>query len=800
MKLTLSWLKSHLDTDADLETIVRTLTMQGLEVDEVVDRGKDLAPFRVAHVLTAEPHPNADKLRVCRVDTGAETLQVVCGAPNARAGLKVVFAPTGSTIPRNGMVLKEATIRGVASSGMLCSAFEMALSDDHEGIMELPQDAPVGAPFASVLGLDDPLLDVKITANRADCLGVRGIARDLAAAGLGTLKPLSAPPIPGVFASAIGVSIADTKACPIFIGRWIRGVKNGPSPQWLSDRLLSIGLRPISALVDITNFTTFDLDRPLHVFDAAKIKGSLRIHPAAGGETLAALNAKEYTLAGGETVISDDTGVISLGGVIGGESTGCDFDTTDVFLEVALFDPVRTAATGRALNLQSDARYRFERGLDPAFVFEAAEIATRLILGICGGEASELVVAGAVPDWQRTITLRPSRVASLGGVDVPEDEIRRILTTLGCTIEASGQALSVSIPSWRGDIEGEADLVEEVLRIYGYDHIPATPLPPVSALPRPALDAGQRRSATVRRALVQRGLDEAVTFSFAASSLLEAEGGAIFGGVKPELRLVNPISADLDVMRPSILPNLLSAAKRNADRGFGDVALVEIGPQYAGDGADDQSLVAAGIRVGRTAKKLWSDPGRPVDVFLAKADALAALAAAGAPVDTLQVTADPPGWYHPGRGGAIRLGPKSVLAHFGEIHPRLMRVLDLKGPAVGFEVYLDTIPFAKSAKAKGAFRPSALQPVERDFAFILDETVTAEQLLRAAKGADRKLISDIRLFDVYTGPGVPEGKKSLAFTVTLQPVEATLTDEVLEQFSKALVANVGKQTGGVLRG
>ena len=800
MKLTLSWLKSHLDTDADLETIVRTLTMQGLEVDDVVDRGKDLAPFRVAHVLAAEPHPNADKLRVCRVDTGAETLQVVCGAPNARAGLKVVFAPTGSTIPRNGMVLKEATIRGVASSGMLCSAFEMGLSDDHDGIIELPQEAAIGAPFASVLGLDDPLLDVKITANRADCLGVRGIARDLAAAGLGTLKPLSVATVPGVFASPIGVTIADTKACPIFIGRWIRGVRNGPSPQWLNDRLLSIGLRPISALVDITNFTTFDLDRPLHVFDAAKLKGSLRIHAAMGGETLAGLNAKEYTLAGGETVISDETGVISLGGVIGGESTGCDLGTTDVFLEVALFDTVRTAATGRALNLQSDARYRFERGLDPAFVFEAAEIATRLILDICGGEASELVVAGAVPEWQRVITLRPSRVASLGGVDVPVAEIRRILTTLGCTIDGSGEVLAVSVPSWRGDIEGEADLVEEVLRIYGYDHIPATPLPPVSALPRPALDAGQRRSANVRRALVQRGLDEAVTFSFTASSLLEAEGGAIFGGVKPELRLVNPISADLDVMRPSILPNLLSAAKRNADRGFGDVALVEIGPQYAGDCAEDQSLVAAGIRVGRTGKKLWNDPGRPVDVFLAKADAMAALAAAGAPVDTLQVTADPPGWYHPGRGGAIRLGPKTVLAHFGEIHPRLVRVLDLKGPAVGFEVYLDAIPFAKSTKGRGAFRPSALQPVERDFAFILDEGVTAEQLLRAARGADRKLISDIRLFDVYTGPGVPEGKKSLAVTVTLQPIEATLTDEVLEQFSKALVANVTKQTGGVLRG
>jgi phenylalanyl-tRNA synthetase beta chain len=800
MKLTLSWLKSHLDTDADLETIVRTLTMQGLEVDDIVDRGRDLAAFRVGYVVSAEPHPNADKLKLCRVDTGSETLQVVCGAPNARAGLKVVFAPSGSTIPRSGLVLKETTIRGVASSGMMCSAYEMGLSEDHEGIIELPADAPVGAPFARVLGLDDPLLDVKITANRADCLGVRGIARDLAAAGLGTLKPLVVEKVPGGFAAPIGVTIADTKACPIFVGRWIRGVRNGPSPTWLTERLTSIGLRPISALVDITNFTTFDLDRPLHVFDAGKIKGSLRVYPAAGSESLAALNGKEYRLAGGETVIADDTGVISLGGVIGGESTGCDDATTDVFLEVALFDPVRTAATGRALNLQSDARYRFERGLDPAFVFDAAEIATRLILEVCGGEASELVVAGEVPDWRRTIALRPARVASLGGVAVAEAEIRRILTTLGCAISGDGDSLAVSIPSWRGDIEGEADLVEEVLRIYGYEHIPATPLPPVSALPRPALDAGQRRSALVRRSLVQRGFDEAVTFSFAASSLLEAEGGAIFGGVNPALRLVNPISADLDVMRPSILPNLLAAAKRNADRGFGDVALVELGPQYAGDQPQDQSLVATGLRVGRTAPKQWHDPGAALDVFVAKADALSALAALGLPAETLQVTADPPGWYHPGRGGTIRLGPKTVLAHFGEIHPRLMRILDLKGPAVGFEVYLDAVPFAKTGKGRGAFRPSALQPVERDFAFILDATVTAEQVLRAARASDRKLITDIRLFDVYTGPGVPEGKKSLAFSVTLQPVEATLTEEMLDQISKALIANVTKQTGGILRG
>jgi phenylalanyl-tRNA synthetase beta chain len=798
MKLTLSWLKSHLETSADLDTLIRTLTMQGLEVDAVVDRAKDLKPFTVAHVLSAEQHPNADKLRVCQVETASGTLQVVCGAPNARAGIKVVFAPIGSTIPKNGMVLKPTAIRGVDSNGMLCSAFEMGLSEDHDGIIELPAEAAVGQPFASVLGLDDPMLDVKITANRADCLGVRGIARDLAATGIGTLKPLDVPVIPGSFASPIGVAIADTKACPLFIGRLVKGVRNGPSPQWLQDRLLSIGLRPISVLVDITNFMTFDLDRPLHVFDAGKVKGALKIHPAQGGETLAALNGKTYTLEAGMTAISDETGVVSIAGVIGGESTGCDEATTDVFIEAALFDPVRTAATGRRLNLQSDARYRFERGLDPAFVPDAMAIATRLVLELCGGEASEIVVAGSEPEWRRTLSLRTSRVASLGGVAVPEESIRRILTTLGCVVSGSGEALSVVVPSWRADIEGEADLVEEVLRIHGYDHIPTVALPRLTVLPTVALDPGQRRAGLVRRTLAGRGLDEAVTFSFMPSTVLEAEGGKIFGGAKRELRVANPISADLDAMRPSILPNLLAAAGRNAARGYGDVQLFELGPQYADDTPAGQALVAAGIRVGRTGKKLWNDPGRPVDPYQVKADALAALAAAGAPVENLQVTADPPGWYHPGRGGAIRLGPKTVLAHFGEIHPRLMRVLDLKGPAMGFEVYLDAVPPAR-AKAQGGFRPSAFQPVERDFAFLVDEAVTAEQVLRAVRGSDRKLVSDVRLFDVYTGAGVPEGKKSLALTVTLQPVEATLTEAALDAVTKQITAQVAKLTGGSLR-
>jgi phenylalanyl-tRNA synthetase beta chain len=498
-------------------------------------------------------------------------------------------------------------------------------------------------------------------------------------------------------------------------------------------------------------------------------------------------------------VICDDSGVVSLGGVIGGEATGCSETTTDVFIEAALFDAVSTAATGRKLNLQSDARYRFERGLDPAFVFDAMEIATRLVLDLCGGEPGEVIFAGAEPDWQRSLSLRPERVASLGGLAVPDAEITRILTTLGCTVESGDGAFRVALPSWRGDIEGEADLVEEVLRIHGYDHIPVVPMSLETALPRPALDPGQRRAGLVRRTLAERGLNEAVTFSFMSSALLGAGNQTLFGPVKPELLVANPISADLDLMRPNILPNLLSAAKRNADRGYGDVALFELGPQYADDTPEGQRDLATGIRVGRFARKQWNDPGRAVDVFDAKADALAALAAAGAPIENLQVTADPPAWYHPGRGGSIRLGPKTVLAHFGEIHPRFVAALDLRGPAVGFEIYLDAVPFAKSARQRPALKLSPFQPLERDFAFLVDASVTAEQVLRAARGVDRKLITDVRLFDVYTGPGVPEGKKSLAITVTLQPLEATLTDEQIDGFSKTLVAEITKRTGGVLR-
>ena len=747
------------------------------------------------YVVSAERHPNADRLKVCVVDTGKEHVQVVCGAPNAHTGMKGVFAPAGTIIPRTGALLRESTIRGVASRGMLCSAYELGLGEDHDGIIEVAADAPVGAKYADLLGLGDAVIDIKVTPNRADCLGVRGIARDLAASGLGRLKPLDTAPVPGRFRSPIGIEIEDRRACPLFLGRHLRGVRNGPSPDWLRRRLEAIGLRPISALVDITNFLTFDLNRPLHVFDAGKLSGDLVVRLARDGETLLALNGQEYALDPEVTVIADRNGVQSLGGVIGGEATGCTEATTEVFIEAALFDPIRTAATGRRLNISSDARYRFERGLDPAFVGDGLEIATRLMLELCGGEASEVVTAGAVPDWRRRYVLRAERPASLGGLDVPAEESAAILRALGCTVEPlEAGDLAVEPPSWRGDIEGEADLVEEVLRVKGYDQIPAVPLPREAPLPRPALVPVRRRSELVRRALASRGLTEAVGFSFISER--EAE---LFGGGQPELRLVNPISADLDVMRPSLLPGLVAAAKRNADRGYPDVALFELGPLYRNDTPEGQVLTAAGLRAGQSGPKHWRAPSGPVDLYQVKSDALAALAAMGAPAENVQIAAEPPAWFHPGRGGVLRLGP-TVLGAFGELHPAVIEALDARPPIAGFEVFLDAVPEPRAGRTKPALQLSVFQPIERDFAFVVDRALPAETLLRAARGVDRKLVSEIRLFDVYEGAGLPEGKKSLAITVRLQPVEHTLTDSEIEGFSKRLVAQVEKATGGTLRG
>ena len=800
MKFTLSWLAEHLETDAGVPEIVERLTMLGLEVDSATDRAEGLRGFTVGRVVESKPHPDADRLSVCTVDTGSGTVDVVCGAPNARTGMKGVFAPVGSFVPGTGMKLKKTKIRGVGSNGMLLSEREMNISDNHDGIIDLPDDAEVGAPAVAVMGLDDTVFDIDITPNRGDCLGVRGIARDLAAAGLGKLRPLDFQPVAGTFESPIRVHLdleaERADACPYFVGRYIRGVTNADSPKWLKDKLLGVGLRPISALVDITNLMTIGLNRPLHAFDADKVQGDIHVRMARPGEKLAALNEKEYELDTEMTAIADDEDAEALGGVMGGMRTGCTGETVNVFLESALFDPLRTAATGRKLNLTSDARFRFERGIDPTFLEDGIEIATRLVMELCGGEPSELVIAGGAPAWQRAITLRPERVHGLGGIDVPRPEIERILTDLGFALSEENGTLTAQVPPWRSDIVGEACLVEEVVRIHGYERVPAVPLANTTSLPRPALTPEQRRQARARRVLAARGLTEAVTYSFMPSAQ-----AALFGGVPDTLFLVNPISSDLDVMRPSILPNLIAACGRNADRGFADAALFEVGPQYASDGVEGQTTVAAGVRAGDAVTRNWAEQARAADAFDAKADALAVLEGLDVAIDSVHVTADAPLWYHPGRSGTVRLGPKTVLAYFGEVHPAVLRRMEIKGPAAGFEVLLANLPRLKAKKS--ATRPhlelSPYQSVERDFAFVVDAEVPAGKVLGAARGADKALIAEARLFDVYDGEGVGKGKKSLAVSVTLRPAEKTLTDAEIEAVANKVVASVEKATGGVLR-
>lgn len=791
MKFTLSWLKKHLDTTATLDDICAKLTAIGLEVEGVEDKSAALAAFTVAYVIEAKQHPNADKLRVCQLETKFGPVQVVCGAPNARTGMKAIFAPVGSVIPVSGDVLKAGALRGEASNGMLVSEREMGLSDEHKGIIEVADDQEIGTPLTAILGGSDPVIEIKLTPNRADCAGVRGIARDLAAAGLGTLKPLTIPTIKGSFPCPMSVTIEDEKACPLFIGRVIKGVKNGPSPQWLQEALKAIGLRPISALVDITNYFTFDLNRPLHVFDLARVKGStLTIGLSKGGETIEGLNDKSYTLPEGVTIISDAGGVEALGGVVGGKPTGCDDATTDVVLEIALFDPVRTARTGRLLSVMSDARYRFERGVDAAAMMDYAALATQMILDLCGGEASELVVAGHAPDTTRSYTLRADRIKTLGGVDVPWAQQQQILTTLGCHIDGD----KVSPPSWRPDILGEADLVEEVLRLVGFDKIEAVSLPRVSHVASCALTSQQRRIAQARRNLASRGLMEAMTWSFVSSAQ-----AAQFGGVDPKLILINPISSELDAMRPSGLIGLLAASARNADRGFGDTALFEVGPVFAMSEKDGQTTSIAALRHGQAVPRQPQKGDRLVDVFDAKADALAALEAMG--ISGAQVSADAPSWYHPGRSGCLRLGP-IVIAHFGELHPDVLKTFGVKTVVAACEVFADRLPQPKAAKttAKPLLKLSAFQPLSRDFAFVLGTDVSADKVVKAIKSADRELISGVDVFDDYRGKGIEEGKKSLALSVTLQPMDKTLTDAEIEALCQKIVAAVTKATGGELRG
>jgi phenylalanyl-tRNA synthetase beta chain len=776
MKFSLDWLREHLDTEASAEEIADKLTAIGLEVEGVSNPADALAPFVVAKVLTAEKHPQADKLQVLTVDAGGGPVQVVCGAPNARAGMLGVFGPPGAYIPGSDMTLKVAAIRGVESNGMMCSSRELELGDDHSGIIELPADAPVGTAYTRYAGLDDPVFDVNVTPNRQDCMGVRGIARDLAAAGIGTLKPLAVPQIEGSFSCPVPVRIEDPDSCPAFYGRAIGGVKNGPSPEWMQRRLKAAGQRPISALVDITNYLTIGYGRPAHVYDIARLHGGLTARPAKPGEKVLALNEKEYTLEPFMTVIADDAEVHDIGGIMGGENSGVGADTTDVMLEVAYFTPDRIARTGQALGLTSDARSRFERGVDPAFLDDGLAILTGLIVDICGGEPSALERVGTPPVEKRSITFDFGLTKALGGIDVPEQRQREILATLGFEIDAN----AVTIPTWRGDVDGPADLVEEVARIVGYDQVPSTPLDRQPGVARPTATRSQLLERRIRRAAAARGLDEAVTWSFIG----EEEAGPFGGG---DWRLANPISEDMKIMRPSLLPGLISAARRNLDRGAASVRLFEIGRRYLGDAEHSTlSLLLAGERQARG----WqTGKAQAFDAFDAKAAVLALLEAAGAPVDNLQVFPDAGPTWHPGRSATLRLGPKTIVAAFGELHPGLQKSLDAPPGAVAADIYLDAIPAPRSGgRARPAYSPPALQAITRDFAFIVPAELTADTLLGAIRGADKALITGVRLFDRFESA---EGL-SLAFEVTLQPSEKSFTDEEIGDVSKRIVAAAEK--------
>ncbi|HEX4800330.1 MAG TPA: phenylalanine--tRNA ligase subunit beta [Sphingomicrobium sp.] len=782
MKFSLSWLKDHLDTAASAQEIADKLTSIGLEVEGVENPAEALAPFTVARVLTAEKHPQADKLQVLTVDAGTgEKIQVVCGAPNAHAGMLGVFGPPGAYIPGSNITLKVAAIRGVESRGMMCSARELELGEDHSGIIELPADAPVGKPFSEYAALDDPVFDVAITPNRQDCMGVRGIARDLAAAGMGTLKPLAVPQIEGSFASPVSIAIEDREGCPAFFGRAIKGVKNGASPDWMQRRLKAAGQRPISALVDITNYLTIEHGRPAHVYDIAKLSGGLTARAAREGETVLALNEKEYTLEPFMTVIADDEQVHDIGGIMGGEDSGVSADTTDVMLEVAYFTPERIARTGQALGLTSDARTRFERGVDPSFLDGGLAILTGLIVDICGGEPSAAIRAGDAPIERRTISFDFGRTKSLGGIDVPEQRQREILEGLG--FELSGN--DVTVPTWRRDVEGPADLVEEIARITGYDQIPSTPLPREAGVAKPTATRSQLIERRVRRTAASRGLDEAVTWSF----ISQAEADAFGGG---DWKLANPISEDMRVMRPSLLPGLIAAARRNLDRGSPSVRLFEIGRRYLGDAEHPTvSFLLAGEK---RAREWQAGKAQPFDPFDAKAEALALLDAAGAPVDNLQVFPDAGPTWHPGRSATLRLGPKTVVAAFGELHPKLQKELDAPAGAIAAEIYLDAVPVPRGSRARAVYAPPALQALTRDFAFIVPAAVTADTLLRAIRGADKQAITGVRLFDRFEAA---DGL-SLAFEVTLQPIDKSFTDEQIGEVSNRIVA-AAEKLGASLR-
>ena len=805
MKFTLTWLRDHLATEADLATIIDTLTKIGLEVEDVHDPAKALSGFVVAAVIEAKQHPNADRLRVCSVDAGTGSpVQVVCGAPNARTGMISVFSPVGTYIPGKKMTLTPGTIRGVESNGMLCSAAELELSDDHDGILELPPDAPVGVPYARWAKLDDPVIDVSLTPNRPDAMGVAGIARDLAAAGLGTVVTA---PIEAVAASTpcpieVRIEIEHHALAPAFALRAVSGVKNGASPPWLQARLRAVGLRPINALVDVTNLLALDRARPLHVFDAAKLKGALVVRRGRPGESLKALDGKTYPLDDSIVVVADDSGPVSIAGIMGGEATGCDLDTTDVLIESALWSQSNIAASGRKLGIVSDARYRFERGIDPAFCLPGLELATRLILDLCGGTPSRVALAGTIPQPDLRITLPFGEVERLTGLALPPSEQVGILIALGFQVEPLDEgAANVKVPSFRPDVFGKADLVEEIVRIAGIDRVAPVPLPAAGTIAAAILTPLQRRTRMAKRALAASGLVEAVTWSFisSAQATLFAEG-------RPGLALANPISVDLSDMRPSLLPGLIAAVGRNAARGLGDIGLFEVGQIFRGDRESDQRVAAAGLRAGKAkaaaAGRHWSGSADAVDFYDAKADALALLAVLGVPTGGLQIVPAASSAFHPGRSAVLRFGPKTVIGTVGEIHPRVLEAMNVDGPIVGFEIVLDDIPAPKSrvTKSKARLDASDFMPLQRDFAFIVDGAVEAGEIVKAAISADRTLVTEVIVFDVYAGPGVPEGQKSVAIAATIQPRDKTLTDGDIEAVAAKIIADVGRKTGAVLRG
>ena len=794
MKFSLNWLKEHLDTDANVDAVADTLNRIGLEVEGVENPADKLAAFRIAKVLTAAPHPQADKLQVLTVDAGGEPLQVVCGAPNARAGMLGVFGPAGATVPSNGMVLKVAAIRGVESNGMMCSIAELELGDDHDGIIELAGDAPVGAGYADWAGLDDPVIDVSVTPNRQDCMGVRGIARDLAAAGLGTLRTLAEvyktdaiAPIEGS-GSAPDVATLDVKGCPAFYAQAVSGVTNGEAPEWMRSKLKAIGQKPISLLVDITNFISIDLGRPLHVYDRAKLSGPLVARKAKDGEQVEALNGKTYTLDSSMTVIADDVIVHDIGGIMGGEHSGVSETTTDVLIECAYFDPEHIARTGQNLALTSDARQRFERGVDPAFLDDGLAIATKLVLEHAGGTASQITRAGQPPVAPRNISYDTGHCLRLGGIEVAPDKQRKILESLGFGVSPEWQ---VTPPSWRRDVEGSADLVEEVVRMVGLDHVPSTALPRADGVAKPTATPMQKIERKVRRTAAARGLNEAINWSFIPDKEAEAFGGG-------HAVVANPISEDMKVMRPSLLPGLLSAARRNMDRGASSVRLFEIGRRYLADG---ERLTAGIVLAGEKTPRGWaSGKATKFDAYDTKSEVLALLAAAGVSTDGLMVMAEAGDHYHPGQSATLRMGPKNVLASFGALHPATAKAFDLDGAVVAAEIYLDAIPAKKSLSfVRSAFTPPALQSVTRDFAFLVPVDLPASDLVRAIKGSDKDNIVNVQLFDQFTGQGVPEGQKSLAIEVTLQPLEKSYSEDDLKAISGRVIAAAAK-LGGSLRG